>query len=149
MVPGIGEWLYTRLRKDPQAAYATLRAYYGELEALPEADRAFLFQRVNERVWSTRQRRAFLSIMRHIAVWLPKVQRGLADRLAHLTVPTLVLFGERDQIVSPKSGPGLTKVQPSAELVVVPEAGHQVQQERPEALLRALRDDERLSIQLE
>ena len=30
LIPGIGEWHYTRLRKDPQAAYATLRAYYAD-----------------------------------------------------------------------------------------------------------------------
>ena len=149
LLPGVGEMLYTRLRKAPEAAYASLHAYYGDLDALPEADRTFLFQRVNERVWSDRQRRAFLSIMRHVALWLPKAQRGLADRLAHLALTTLVVFGESDKMVSPESGRALVEVQPSAEFVMIPGAGHQVQQDCPRALLRALGDDERLCIRWE
>ena len=42
LIPGLGEWLYTRLRRDPQAAYQTLAPYYGRLDELPEADRTFL-----------------------------------------------------------------------------------------------------------
>ena len=56
MIPGVGEWLYTRLRRDPQAAYDTLRPYYADLEGMAQADRDFLFQRVNERVWSDKQK---------------------------------------------------------------------------------------------
>ena len=85
--PLLGEWLYTRLRRDPQAAYQTLAPYYGRLDELPKADRAFLFQRVNERVWSDGQRRAFFSTFHSLARWLPGQQRDLAVRLStHLAV---------------------------------------------------------------
>lgn len=46
-----GEWLYTLLRKKPQAAFSTLEPYCNRLEDLPKADRDFLYQRVNERAW--------------------------------------------------------------------------------------------------
>ena len=99
MVPGIGEWLYNRYRKHPQAAYDSLRPFYANLDNLPAADREFLFQRVNERVWSDRQRRAYLATMRNTASWMIAQQRALKDNLKTLAVPTLVIFGEEDHII--------------------------------------------------
>jgi pimeloyl-ACP methyl ester carboxylesterase len=146
LIPGVGEWLYSRLQRDPQAAYDSLRAYYADLDALPEADRDFLFQRVNQRVRSERQRRAYLGTLRHMVTWLPKQQRGLAERLAALDVPTLVVFGEEDAIADPASGEALLDVQPAARFLTLPDAGHVVQQERPEALLEIIRRDARLDV---
>jgi pimeloyl-ACP methyl ester carboxylesterase len=138
IVPGLGEWLYNRLRKDPQAAYQSLKPYYHSLDSLPDAERAFLFQRVNERVWSDGQRRAFFSTMRSLAGWLPSQQRGLPERLVRLETPTLVVWGEADQINPVENGRLLAAAQPSSRLVVVPGAGHNLQQEAPQALLDAL-----------
>jgi len=142
IVPGLGEWLYTRLRKDPQTAYQTLKPYYRNLEALPEEERAFLFQRVNERVWSDGQRKAFLSTLRNLARWIPAQQRSLSERLARLEIPTLVVWGEQDQINPVENGKLLAAAQPSARLVIVPGAGHNLQQEYPQALLQALAAEE-------
>ncbi len=138
LLPMLGEWQYNNLRKDPAAAYRTLDAYYSRLDRLPEADRTFLLQRVNERVWSDGQRQAFLSTLRNLARWLPGQQRALASRLASLAVPTLVIWGEADHIQTVGNGHALVKMQPSARLVVVPEAGHNVQQENPQAVLDAI-----------
>ncbi len=140
LIPGLGEWLYTRLRRDPQAAYRTLVAYYNHLDGLPETDRAFLFQRVNERVWSDGQRRAFFSTFRNLARWLPGQQRDLAVRLSRLGVPTLVVWGEADLINSIENGRALIAYQPTAQLVVVPDAGHNVHQENAKAVLKAIRE---------
>jgi pimeloyl-ACP methyl ester carboxylesterase len=145
LLPGVGEWLYTRLRKDPQAAFETLRGYYADLDGLPEADRDFLFQRVNERVWSDGQRRAYFSVLRHTATWVPRQQRGLDKKLAQLATPTLVIRGEYDHLVPMANAQALADVQPSATLVTVPGAGHLPQQERPQALLDAILADERLA----
>jgi pimeloyl-ACP methyl ester carboxylesterase len=139
LVPGLGEWLYSGLRRNPETAYRTLYPYYGDLDALPEADRAFLFWRVNQRVWSDKQRRAFLSIYRHLARWLPAQQRGLEDRLASCRVPTTAIWGALDQVNAADNGRALAEVQPTARLVVVPGGGHNVQQEQPEAVLAAIR----------
>ena len=137
----MGEWLYNRLRKDPQAAYETLRPYYGDLDRLPEADRDFLFQRVNERVWSDGQRRAFFSTFRGLARWLPAQQRTLPARLAASEVPTTAIWGELDRMNSVESGRRLVELQPTARLVVVPGAGHNVHQENPDAVLGAIQRD--------
>ena len=145
LLPGIGEWLYTRLRKDPQAAFETLRNYYANLDELPEADRNFLFQRVNERVWSDDQRRAYFSVLRHTAVWIMKQQGSLDAKLAQLAIPTLVIRGEHDQMMSVENVHALLDIQPSAKLITIPGAGHIPQQERPQALLDAILEDEWLA----
>lgn len=140
LVPGVGEYLYNRLRRDPQAAYRTLEPYYSHLDRLPEADREFLFRRVNERVWSDGQRRAFFSALRHLAGQASRGQRPLAERLAGLQVPTLVLWGQDDRIASIENGRAVAELQPQARLVVVPGAGHDLHQEQPEAVAAAIEE---------
>lgn len=138
LVPGLGEWQYNRLRKDPQAAYRSLERYYADLGGLPADQTVFLFQRVNERVWDDRQRIAFLTTVRSLARWLPAQQKDLAQRLAGFKLPTGIIWGEQDQINSIENGYALASLLPSAQLTSVPNAGHNLQQEQPEALLAAL-----------
>ncbi len=138
LIPGLGEWMYNRLRQDPQAAYRTLEPFYNHLDRLPQADREFLFRRVNERVWSDRQRRAFLSVLRTLAKGATRQPPDLASRLAGLEVPTLVIWGEADRISAIDHGRALLEMQPTARLVVVPGAGPNVQQENPGGVAEAI-----------
>lgn len=138
LLPGVGEWMYTRLRKDPQAAYETLRPYYHNLDALAQADRDFLFQRVNERVWSDGQRRGFLSTLRGLAAWLPAQQKSLPARLQGWQVPTALVWGEEDRLNPPANAQALHELLPSSHLVIVPRAGHNVQQEQPAQVAAAI-----------
>lgn len=138
LIPGLGEWLYNRLRRDPQAAYRSLEPYYSHLDRLPQEDQDFLFQRVNERVWSDGQRRAFLSVFRQLARWIPGQQKDLPSRLAKLNIPTLVVWGEKDRMNAIDNGRAVAEVQPTARLVVVPGAGHNVHQEDPVSVLEAI-----------
>lgn len=134
LIPGIGEWSYNRLRKDPQAAYRSLKAYYNRLEDLSQADRDFLFQRVNERVWSSGQRRGFLATLRGLVSWLPSQQKGLPARLRDFHTPTTVIWGENDRIMPVQNARALVEMLPAARLVIVPGAGHNVHQEKPDAV---------------
>ncbi len=138
LTPGIGEWLYTRLRKNPQAAYTSLRPFYADIDALPQGERDFLYQRVNERVRSDEQRRAFFRTLRGLVRWLPAQQKTLPGKLATLATPTAVLWGDLDAVSSVENGRLLAELQPSALLNVVTGAGHNVQQERAEAVVDAL-----------
>ncbi len=138
LVPGLGEGLYNNLRRNPDQAYATLQSYYAHLDAMPPADRRFLFHRVNQRVWSDGQRRAYLSTLRQTARWALRRQRQWAQRLPQLTIPTLVIWGEQDQILPVENAHALLQVQPSATLVVIPDAGHLPHQEQPESVLHAI-----------
>ncbi len=142
LVPGLGEWLYTRLRKNPQAAYETLRPYYVNLERLSPADRQFLYQRVNQRVWDNAQRRAYFSALRSLATQVSGRQKGLAERLKRLKLPTLILWGAQDQIVPLATGQALEAAgraaQPAARLVVFPNSGHLPHQECPQEFVENL-----------
>lgn len=144
MIPGVGEWMYTRLRRDPAAAYDTLRPYYADLEGLAQADADFLFKRVNERVWSDKQKGAYFSVLRQLASWTPRQQRELPERLGRCQVPTLAIWGEHDAIISVDAAKTLIRLQPTARLVTLPGAGHLPHQEQPKAVLNAIREDGRL-----
>lgn len=136
-LPVVGAFMYNSLRRDPQAAYASLRPFYAQLDQLPEADRKFLFERVNERVWSDGQRDAFLSILQYLVWTAPGRQRQLEARLARLTTPTRALWGELDAMNSIESGRALTAIQAGATLTVLPGCGHAPHQEAPAAFLEA------------
>ncbi|MDX2474094.1 MAG: alpha/beta hydrolase, partial [Candidatus Krumholzibacteria bacterium] len=69
------------------------------------------------------------------------IEAPVLDRLADITQPTLVLFGENDRLIPNRylhgghtvdiAEQGAQKM-PAAELVMVPECGHFVQFEKPE-----------------
>lgn len=139
LIPGLGEWRYNQLRKDSQAAYRSLDAYYHRLDELPQEDRDFLFQRVNERVWSDGQRQGFLSTLRSLAAYIPAQQKGLPERLKSFQVPTSILWGENDRIMPAANAYALKELLPAAQLLLVPNAGHNIQQEQPDAVVQTLR----------
>ena len=64
--------------------------------------------------------------------------QGLAGRLATVTVPTLVLWGDSDGIVDPEYGRAYANAVPDTRFHVFPETGHLPQLESPEHLLDAL-----------
>jgi len=141
LVPGIGEFLYNRLRKDPQAAYKTLYPYYYDLDALPETDRQFLYQRVNQRVWANDQRRAYFSVLRNLASEIIRLQTGLSARLSESLLPTLVVWGAEDQILPVENAHALAQIQPSTSLAIIPDCGHLPQQEKPAELLKIILEE--------
>ena len=74
----------------------------------------------------------------------------LASRLSELEPPVLILFGEEDQLIPNRFlHPGLTtealarqgqQAIPKSQLVLIPEAGHLLMFERPEAFNKALKN---------
>jgi pimeloyl-ACP methyl ester carboxylesterase len=138
LVPGLGEFLYQRLSKDPQAAYQSLQPYYANLDGMPADERAFLFERVNQRVTSGKQRRAFLGTLRSLAGWITRQQKGLGERLRDFNLPTTIAWGQADRVNPPVNCEYLAQLQPSARLVLLPGAGHNLQQESPQELLAQL-----------
>ena len=59
-------------------------------------------------------------------------------RLNEIHVPTLILCGADDQLTPPKYSEYLRAQIPGSQLVIVPDSGHMVMLERPEAFTRAL-----------
>lgn len=131
LTPGAGELAYTSLRRSQDEAYATLRPYYADLDALPEKERAFLRERVWARVWSDRQRAAFLSMLRWITIDRYARAAQYREQLARCRVPTTLVWGGRDALVGLAEGEAMAALVPGAQLHVIPGCGHNVQQERP------------------
>jgi pimeloyl-ACP methyl ester carboxylesterase len=64
----------------------------------------------------------------------------LKHRLHRITVPTRVIWGEHDGIVSPAYGKAYADLIPGAVLQVIPGAGHFPHLEQPELFMTALRE---------
>jgi pimeloyl-ACP methyl ester carboxylesterase len=128
---------FDELRKSPDAAYATLRPFYGDLDALPESQRAFLYQRVAQRVWDEPQRRASLAIRQSFLPFF--LTHGKTVRRApSIQAPTTVIWGSQDQIFPLANGPDRAQAQPGARYLELPGCGHLPQQEAPDAVIAAL-----------
>ena len=71
--------------------------------------------------------------------WRPFMHNPkLLRRLARVRVPTRVLWGASDRVVSPSYGRALQQAIPGAGFTEIPEAGHYPHWEQPEALARAV-----------
>lgn len=137
LIPGQGEKIYNSFRSSQEAAYGSLRPYYGSLDALPAQDRQFLWERVWDRVWSDDQRRAYFSTFRWMAL------EGLLGRpspaqLSQIKTPTLIIWGEQDKLIPLEAGKTLQSWIPAAKLHVIPGCGHLPQQEKPVELVRLI-----------
>lgn len=78
--------------------------------------------------------RAYRATMRALARF------NVVGRLREIGVPTLVITGESDTTVQPKYQRALATRIPSARRVVIPEAGHAVTADQPQAFNRELLD---------
>jgi pimeloyl-ACP methyl ester carboxylesterase len=64
----------------------------------------------------------------------PKLRRWLG----RIRVPTLVLWGESDRVVSPDYGRAYQRAIPSSSFQLIPRAGHYPHRERPDDFARAV-----------
>ena len=138
LVPGVGESRYRRLAGDLEAAYASLRPYYANLDALPAAERDFLRDRVGERVASPRQMRAYFSLFRGFVRWILFKGRFLTRRARKLDIPTLYVWGAEDHIAPVETARATQAKHPGARLAIIPGAGHLPHQETPPEFLRII-----------
>jgi pimeloyl-ACP methyl ester carboxylesterase len=73
--------------------------------------------------------------------WEPYMHNpNLKRRLHRIKVPTLLVWGEQDGIVTPRYGQAYRDLIPGAKLVLIPNAGHLPHIEQPEAFMTELRN---------
>ncbi|WP_018466826.1 alpha/beta fold hydrolase [Calidithermus timidus] len=137
LLPVLGERLYNSFRRDQDLAYASLRPYYHDLEALPSELQTFLRERVWERVWSDEQRRAYFSTYRWL-MWQALWGLFKPQELRKLKIPTTIVWGEQDHIAPADSAGALAEAIPGSRLLMLRNCGHLPQQEKPEELSRLL-----------
>lgn len=70
----------------------------------------------------------------------PPRDEALEAHLPELQVPTLVLFGTEDRVVPPEMGRHYRELLPSCSLIFVYDAGHVMEEERPEAFTAVVAD---------
>ena len=72
---------------------------------------------------------------------LPRPSRAAVEvQLAGLNVPTLVVFGTKDGVISPELGRVYREKMPNCNYVLVFDAGHEVAADRPEAFVSLVSD---------
>lgn len=75
---------------------------------------------------------------RQIAQMDQRYTDEVEDRYRTLDLPTLILWGEKDAWIPVEQGERLAALIPNARLMRIPEAGHLVQEDAPEAVIAAL-----------
>jgi pimeloyl-ACP methyl ester carboxylesterase len=83
-------------------------------------------------------RKANMSTMRLLAGDPYMHDPSLLQRLAGLSIPTFVLWGDSDRIVTPDYGRAMAAAIPGARFEIVDNAGHLPQIEQPESTFRAI-----------
>ena len=68
----------------------------------------------------------------------PIPERGLASRLYRITAKTVIIWGQSDRMIPPIYGPAFAAAIAGSKLVTVPEAGHMVILENPDAIAHAV-----------
>ncbi len=68
----------------------------------------------------------------------PIPERGLHERLYRIRARTLLIWGESDALIPPIYGEHFVREIRGAELIKIPEAGHMLTVEQPDAVLSAL-----------
>jgi 3-oxoadipate enol-lactonase len=62
----------------------------------------------------------------------------VTNRLSAITVPTLILFGEHDQVVPPGNAALMAEKLANAQTIILPDAGHIFPIEQPDATVNAI-----------
>ena len=73
-------------------------------------------------------------------ILFPIPDRGLGQRLQRITARTLIVWGTEDVLIPPVYGHAFKKAISKSKLARIAKAGHAVGQEKPAAVLKAIRD---------
>jgi pimeloyl-ACP methyl ester carboxylesterase len=138
-LPFLGKRWYRRFRRDHDAAYRSLFPYYADFEAMGEAERRFLRERVIERVESASQERAYFASLRSMMRsslasgrrYLEKLGLFLRGSAGDASKKLLMIWGEKDRITPQASAKLLREAFPEAAFTVIKGAGHLPHQEKP------------------
>ena len=71
-------------------------------------------------------------------ILFPIPERGLSTRLYRVKAKTLLVWGDSDKVVAPAYAHAFKKGIAGSELIVIPEAGHLVNLEKPDDVAKAL-----------
>ena len=87
-----------------------------------------------ERSFHNRQRGDILSPLYSLLDHMENWEERYGQRLANISHPTLLLWGEHDRVFPLNVGKQIKDLLPQAEWHVIPEAGHLAQWEQPQVV---------------
>jgi pimeloyl-ACP methyl ester carboxylesterase len=133
-IPFIGRGYYRSLRRRPEEACGSLRPYYFNFEALAEADREFLRERVMARVQSRSQENAYFKSLRSL-LWADRTAAsGYGKKLTAWPGRLSLIWGAEDLILPPAAADQVRSLRPEAGFSLIKDAGHLPHQEKPQAV---------------
>ena len=142
-VPGFSQ-LIGRLMaaQSPQArVQAMLDLVYADSSGVPEERRREAAEDYQRRDGLAYARQAVLLSLRGVLfAYLDRGSSSLWRQAAQVRVPTLLIYGQRDKIVDPRTARRALGTFPNARLVLLPNSGHVAMMEHPQIVERAFRD---------
>lgn len=112
---------------------------FAEPDQIPESRKREAAQEFEERarlVWSTPAlARSTVGLFR---TWLVPRSRSLWTIAPTIDIPTLVVWGAKDKLVTVRKAPRTARLLPRGRLLVLPRTGHVAQMERPGTVARAV-----------
>jgi pimeloyl-ACP methyl ester carboxylesterase len=96
--------------------------------------------RIDPSTMSAQQQAAMAGNRASLAVYAGTPDPTLGSRLARVTVPVLVIWGDSDGIADPEYGRAFAAAIPGARFLLLPATGHLPQLESPDQLLAAIRE---------
>ena len=147
LVPGLAGLVQRRVDSwsAERRAQATVDLCFGDPSSVPPNRFAEAVEEVTRRRALPYASTAFTTSLRGLALSYAAVgDRSLWRRAASVQAPTLVVWGDRDRLVTVKLAPKTARTIPDARLLVLPGIGHVAQLEDPETVARAflaLRED--------
>jgi pimeloyl-ACP methyl ester carboxylesterase len=125
------------MRPPPEGREATIEREVETDRVLASPGFPFDEERVRRRAAAAYDRSFYpAGVARHLAAVITASDR--TERLGRIDVPTVVIHGSADPLVTPSGGEATAKAIPGAELVVIDGLGHEVQPGARPAIIGAI-----------
>ena len=140
--PWVGQRLARRLGRFPveSRVKATLALCFADPSRVPPERFAEAVEEADRRARLDHESDAMIASLRSLIVaYLRRRPFSLWDEAAHITAPTLLVYGLRDKLVDPRTSTRAARTIPDARLMLLPDSGHVAQMEHPDAVASAVR----------
>lgn len=140
--PWVGQRLAQRLGKFPveQRVRTTLALCFADPSCVPPQRFEEAIAEASRRARLDHDSEAMLSSLRGLlSSYLLRGPTSLWRIAGRVGAPTLLVYGQRDKLVDPRTAVRAARTFPDARLVVIPNCGHLAQVERPRQVAAAMR----------
>ena len=141
-LPFVGQQLARRLGRFPVEARvrATLSLCFADPARVPQQRFEEAVAEASRRARLDYESDAMLATLRAlIASYLRRGPNTLWNAAAQVQAPTLLIYGQRDKLVDPRTAVRAARTFPTSRLLMLPDSGHVAQMEHPDIVAKAVR----------